>query len=52
MQFGDYGNAVVEVTDVLYYQMTFNQSNLTYEPYEQNVSVKNASSPVAVVIKM
>ncbi len=33
MQFGDYGHAVLEVTDVLYYHMTFNQSNLNYEPY-------------------
>ncbi len=52
MQFGDYGYAVVEVTDNLYFHMTLTHCYCTYEPYLQEVSVKNALSPVAVVIKM
>ncbi len=40
MQFGDYGYAVVEVTDVLYYHMTVNQRNYTFEPCLQEVLLK------------
>ncbi len=39
MQYGDYGYAVLEVTDVLYFHMTLNQCNCTCEPYLQEVLV-------------
>jgi hypothetical protein len=51
MQFRDYGYAVLEVTDVRYFHITLNQRNCTYEPYLQEISVKNALSLVPDDIK-
>jgi hypothetical protein len=43
MQFEDYGYAVVEVTDDLYFHMTLNQRNCTYERCNVSPSPTDAS---------